>query len=414
VKTSFQAIGAFRGAGASEGQIEELTAYTDSRFDVSALDAATSLPLPDEPFVACWERWRAEAQDRGAWAVLAAHLPQLAFPVRAGISWEDGYRAATLRGVPVEEILEATGLEVPRPETVELSLHASPAGRIPVLICRGREEFTALVRALARRNEPEEVPDSMGALMISGYNNWTRLGELRRRWEATEPEERETATWGAEMKRLQQGHKELYQDRVILLTDGPYSAVAAAEMGLPETEWRRRSLLLRRDHECAHYFTRRLFGSMRANLHDELLADYAGLVAAFGRFEAARFLRLLGFDPQLDRDPDGDPEANVAPGSDGHGGGAAVERMLLPGARAAIYRGKPPITDGAFAVVLRLVRRAAVQVEAFDATLPRERSLADRAHALTALASLRLEALAAPDGAERLTAARAEVRRRLG
>lgn len=27
---------------------------------------------------------------------------------------------------------------------------------------------------------------------------------------------------------------------------------------------------------------------MRANLHDELLADYAGLVAAFGRFDAGR------------------------------------------------------------------------------------------------------------------------------
>lgn len=394
----FQAIDVLRQAGANEGQIEELTAYTDSRFEVSALDSAVSLPLPDEPFVACWERWEEEARERGVWPVLAAHLPQLAFPVREGISREDGYRAATLRGVPPEDIPEATGLEVPRPESVELSLHASPAGRIPVLICRGRDEFMALVRALGRRNEPQEIPDSMGALMISGYNNWTRLGELRRRWQATDPEERESATWGAEMKRLQQGHKELYQDRMILLTDGPYSAVSAQEMGLSETEWRRRSLVLRRDHECAHYFTRRLFGSMRANLHDELLADYAGLVAAFGRFEAARFLRLLGFDPGFD--PDTEPDA-------------APEEVLLPGARAAIYRGEPPLSDGAFAVVLTLVGRAAERVEAFDAAQPRERSLADRAHALAALASLRLEALAAPDGAERLEAARTEVRRRM-
>lgn len=388
----FQAIEVLRQAGADDGRIEELTAYTESRFDVFALDSAVSLPLPDEPFVTCWEGWAEEARERGAWSVLAAHLPQLAFPVRDGISRKDAYRAATLRGVPPERIPEATGLDVPRPQSVELSLHASPAGRIPVLICRGRDEFTALVRALARRNEPQEVPASMGALMISGYNNWTRLGELRRRWEETDPEQRETATWGAEMRRLQRGHKELYQDRMVLLTDGPYSAVPAAEVGLSETEWRRRSLLLRRDHECAHYFTRRLFGSMRANLHDELLADYAGLVAAFGRFDSALFLRLLGFDPQAD------PSAG---------------ELLLPGARAAIYRGKPPLSEAAFTVVLRLVRRAAAQVEAFDAAQPRERSLTDRAHALTALASLRLEALAAPDGAERLEAALAEVQRRV-
>lgn len=398
VQAPFQAIDVLRQVGATEGQMEALTAYTESRFEVSALDSAVSLPLPDEPFVACWERWRDEARERGAWPVLAAHLPQLAFPVREGISREDGYRAATLRGEPPEGIPEATGLEVPRPESVELSLHASPAGRIPVLTCRGRDEFVALVRALGRRNEPREVPDSMGALMISGYNNWTRLGELCRRWQATDPEERETATWGAEMKRLQQEHKELYQDRMILLTDGPYSAVPAEEMGLTESEWRRRSLLLRRDHECAHYFTRRLFGSMRANLHDELLADYAGLVAAFGRFEAARFLRLLGFAPEFD--PEAEPVA--APG-----------RVLLPGARAAIYRGDPPLSDGAFAVVLTLVGRAAARVEAFDAAQPRERSLADCAHALTALASLRLEALAAPDGGERLAAALTKVRRRM-
>lgn len=399
VQAPIQAAEVLREAGAGEGQIEELTAYTDSRFDVSALDSATSLPLPDEPFVACWEGWAEEAQERGAWRVLAAHLPQLSFPVREGISGEESYRAATLRGVSPGRIPEATGLDVPCPETVELSLHPSPAGRVPVLICRGRAEFVALVRALARRNEPQEVPDSMGALMISGYNNWSRVDELRRRWEATEPEERETATWTEEMMRLQESHKDLYQDRLMLLTDGPYSAVPAAEVGLSETEWRRRSLLLRRDHECAHYLTRRLFGSMRANLHDELLADYAGLVAAFGRFDAALFLRLLGFDPDVDS------EAET---------GSSADALLLPGARAAIYRGRPTLSDAAFAVVLRLVRRAAVQVETFDAAQPEERGLADRAYALTALASLRLEALAASDGAERLEAALTEVRRRVG
>lgn len=386
MEADFQASEFFPATGVTEDQIEELKEYTDSRFEVSALGSDTVLPLSDEPFVACWESWIAEADEHGAWTVLSRRLPQIAFPVREGMSREDAYRAATLRGVPVSELPAAVGLDVPHPENVEITLHASPAGRIPVLTCRGRDEFAALVRALARRNEPAEVPASMGALMISGYNNWHRLGALRAQWEVTPPEARETETWNAEMQRLQRDHKDLYQDRMILLTDGPYSAVPAAEVGLDEDAWRERSLVLRRDHECAHYFTRRLFGSMRLNLHDELLADYAGLVAAFGRFEAALFLRLLGVAP------DGE---------------------LLPGARAPIYRGKPALSDGAFGVALDLVRRAAENVETFDADFPEERTLADRAQALTAIAALRLEALAAPDGDDRLRTALAEVRRRV-
>ena len=35
-------------------------------------------------------------------------------------------------------------------------------------------------------------------------------------------------------------YRELYQDRFILLSDGPYSAVPAADLGLDDAEWRRR------------------------------------------------------------------------------------------------------------------------------------------------------------------------------
>ena len=70
----------------------------------------------------------------------------------------------------------------------------------------------------------------------------------------------------------------------------------AADLGLAEAEWREMSLVIRREHECAHYFTRRLFGSMRNNLLDELIADYAGLVAATGRFRADWFLRFIGLE----------------------------------------------------------------------------------------------------------------------
>jgi len=355
--------------GASPDEAAELLAYLASDFDLGGLGPATSLPLPDEPFVAIWERWVEEARRRGAVAVLREHLPQLHFPVAAGMSERDGYRAATLRGVPPRELPEATGLDLARPDLVALDLYASPAGRIPLIVARGRQEFVALVRALGHRNEPVPVPDGQGALIVSGYNNWARLDELRRRWESLDPAVRDSATWAEELARIKP-HRELYQDRFILLSDGPYSGVPAAELGLGEAEWRELSLCIRRDHECAHYFTRRLFGSMRNNLLDELIADWAGMAAAIGRFRADWFLRFLGFG--------------------------------RPGSRLELYRGNPPLSQGALSVLFAIVEAAAANLERFDARSQHvPRSPGERALRIAALASLRLDALAAAN-AERV------------
>jgi hypothetical protein len=376
--------GALRDLGASPAEAAELLAYNENAFHLDSLSSDVRFPLPDEPFVPFWEGVEREARARGAFAVLREHLPQLRFPVRQGISETAGYRAATRRGVLPDEIPEATGLAVERPETIEVRLHESPAGRIPLLIARGRAEFVALIRALTKRNEPEPVPNAQGALMVSGYNNWSRVGELRRRWEAAA--ERGTATWSEEFQRLQP-RRELYQDRFILLSDGPYSAVPAADLGLDETAWRETSLALRRDHECAHYLTRRLFGSMRNNLLDELIADYTGMVGATGRFRAAWFLRFVG----LEDFP-----------------------RYRPGGRLDLYRGKPPLSDGAFRVLQTLVKRAAENLERFDAGLPPGlRGPEETALLIAALASLRLEELAADGAEERLGRALAELRERI-
>lgn len=375
-----------RNLGAAPNEITELLTYNENAFDLGSLGPETRFPLPDEPFVSFWESAAAEAGPRGVFAVLRDHLPQLRFPVRQGISESEPYRAATRRGVPVDGIAEATGLEIERPEAIELVIHASPAGRIPLLIARRRAEFAALIQALTRRNEPEPVPEAQGALMVAGYNNWSRIAELRRGWEALPAAERETATWSEEFQRLQ-SRRELYQDRFILLSDGPYSAVPAADLGLDETAWREMSLLIRRDHECTHYFTRRLFGSMRNNLLDELIADYAGLVAATGGFRADWFLRFVG----LEDFP-----------------------RYRPGGRLDLYRGKPPLSDGAFRVLQALVKRAAENLERFDAGLPRgPRGPEETALLIATLASLRLEELAAEDGEDRLGRAVAAVRERL-
>jgi hypothetical protein len=360
---------------AIQGELEEagaLRAYTARAFDLGALTPGTVLPLPDEPFVAFWAARAAEARDGGAVAALREHLPQLRFPIREGISETAAYRDATRKGVPPEQIPEALGLELARPDLVDLVIHPGPAGRIPLLIVRGRDEFVSLVRALSARNEPRPVAAAQGALMVSGYNNWSRIAELRREWEARDPARRETAAWSDEMARITP-LRELYQDRFILLSDGPYSAVPAAAVGLSEEAWRAASLRIRRDHECAHYLTRRLFGSMENHALDELIADYCGITAV-GPFRADWFLRFLG----LENFP-----------------------RFREGGRLEVYRGKPPLPDGAFAGLQAMVREAAIHVERFDAARDpgdeRERTLT-----ALALAGLGLEKLAGPGAVDLL------------
>lgn len=363
---------------------EELATSLRLHFDRAVFDRLDRLPPPDEDHLEVWRSWTEQAQQEGAFAVLSRHLPQLAFPIREGMSQNPDYRAATLQGRDPAGIAAATGLELEKPEAIELSIYDSAAGAIPLLIVRSRPEFVALVRALGKRNENTPIPDSMGALMLAGFNNWFRVGKLRRAHEAKSAEEGKPSSWAAEFSRLKDA-KHLYQDRFILLSDGPYSAVPAAELGLGEATWRAKSLLIRRDHECAHYTTRRLFAAMKNHLHDELIADYSGIVAAEGHFKADWFLRFIGLDGEEAR----------------------------PGARALIYRCEPPLSDAAFEIFCGHVRKAARHVEAFDHQffgLEGLRSLPDRLTGLVALASLRLDEMAEPSAVERLILAATDAR----
>src|SRR4029078_7857581 len=87
--------------------------------------------------------------------------------------------------------------------------------------------------------------------------------------------------------------KYLYQDRFIILSRGPYSAIPASDVGMEEREWLDRSLAIRREHEITHYLTYRAVHSIRNNVFDELIADFVGLVRAFGSYRSDLALRFL-------------------------------------------------------------------------------------------------------------------------
>ncbi|HEY7406530.1 MAG TPA: hypothetical protein VIB39_23580 [Candidatus Angelobacter sp.] len=350
--------------GAKEGDLAELLEYNRNHFD---LDHACDqhFPLPDELFVTAWDNYAREVQEAGSIVVLAKYLVQLQFPIQAGVSESPAYVASTRQGALPTDLNKP--LQWRDPERCRVVIHSTAAGRIPLLIAGHREDFVSLVRALTRRNEPAPIPESMGACMVAGYNNWHRIGLLRQQFEASSPD----VSWVEDFQRIKT-KPELYQDRFIILSSGPYSGVKAADLDLDEEIWRSYSLAIRREHECAHYYARRVFSSMRNNLLDELIADYFGISAAVGAFRADWLLRFMG----LESFP-----------------------SYREGGRLQNYRGKPPLSDDSFLILQRLVRDAALHLQSFDEQCSlQSRHLSLQPALYATLAAMTLEEMASEDG----------------
>jgi len=361
--------------GATDAVAEELLRYNQSEFVHDEHTRALRFPLEDEPFVAAWERYAAEASHAGVFSTLRTKLVQLAFPIAEGVSTTEAYLAATRRGVwPAFD--SGAGLRLVDPDALEMQIYATPAGRLPILIVRERADFEMLLRALTKRNEPAAVPSSQGACMVAGYNNWDRIADLRRQWESGAWAEG-SSSWEECFARLQP-RKELYQDRFILLSDGGYSGVTAASAGVDESAWRGISLAIRREHECTHYFTKRVFQSMRNLLLDEVIADFMGVRMAANGYRADWFLRFMG----LENFP-----------------------SYREGGRLQNYLGTPPLSPEAFRLVSVVVQRAAEQLQTFDRKLPGDVGSSAVLMALTGLSLLELAMPEAPDALAKSVAA---------
>jgi hypothetical protein len=365
----------WRAFGATEEQTAELVAYAASPAQAGP-PPPRRIPLLDAPCVEAWQRYCEEAHETTAAGVLRRVLVQLRFPVEQGMSDTPAYQAATRRGVLPS--VDEPAVPFADPEGLRLFLHPTPAGRVPVVLARAREDFETLVQAVSRRNEPDPVPPSMGACMIAGYNNWDRVAERRRAFEREHPDDWGGLAWAAEFRELLP-RKELYQDRFMLLSSGPYSSTPAAAVDATDEEWRAASIELRLEHECTHYFMREAFGAMRKSLLDELVADYMGLSSARGSFRADYFLRFMGLESYP---------------------------RYREGGRLQNYRGTPPLSDGSFAVLPAVVKRAAESLERLD---PLRKSkpygVVDRARVITAFTRVGLEGLASEEAEEWVGAA---------
>ena len=122
-----------------------------------------------------------------------------------------------------------------------------------------RADFELFIKLTVYKDKP--VPQTMGACSISGLIN------------------------------IQKNKESL-----IVISKGEYSAVPAQAVGLEKDDWIEKSLRIRLYHESAHIVCRARFAGQKRPVWDELLADCIGLLAAFGVYDRALALRLVGID----------------------------------------------------------------------------------------------------------------------
>ena len=207
-------------------------------------------------------------------------------------------------------------------------LEGTPAGRIPVVYAQDRRIFEKLTAMLSMEDEERTLPLSVNAFTIP----------------AKHP--------------MFAGH------RVICLAKAGYSALSGKDAGYGDEEWMEKSATIRLHHECCHYFTLRVLGGMKNHALDEVVADCAGQLAAFGRYDASLQRKFFGLQD----------------------GGIA------PGGRLGFYVKRLP--EGAVPLVCRKVEEALNSLEGYLARNA-ETARADRRPELVVkLASLGLAGIA--------------------
>ena len=258
--------------GASTVKIGEMLKYNENIFQAFS----NNENVEDEEFIEVWNLYKKEAELYGAYFTLSKYIPQLHFAIREGVSQSNEYRDVTLRGKPILDICNMDEFELAEPDELELDIYSTHEGHIPILFTPINSDFEKLVRALAGRNEPIEIPDTMGAYMVSSYNNWERI---RR-----------------DNVKCTKANKEIYQDRFIILSNNFYRGITPEQVGMNEKEWRKVSFIMHRARECMHYVTLRLFGSMQNEVQDEIVADFFAMLEAVGEYKPVWALLFLGLE----------------------------------------------------------------------------------------------------------------------
>ena len=212
---------------------------------------------------------------------------------------EEAYRDIVLRGNEPKEKNLSHFITSPGDSCV---WEETPAGPVRVVTLRERADFETFLQIMANRCVPTEIHPTQGASILDGVINRRKIEAHQEAFIRQAAERGELLPdWAAEFKRFT-SDKRNYTEALIILSAGPYSGIAAGEMGMEEAEWLERSYMIRKAHECTHFLCRRRYPEKIDPIWDELVADAVGLYAAFGRYDPETAERFLGIRDGVYRD----------------------------------------------------------------------------------------------------------------
>ena len=324
------------------------------------------LNFSEESDIQFWDELSKKNDGTSILDALKKCYPQLNFPIEKEIEKTELYKDFVLRGKTDFTNLTSS-LELSDLKSIKLEINESIGGKIPTLTISNQEDFVKIIQALLHKNNPVEIPSSMGAALINGINNWERLNTIKNNWLANNP----FGNWNTEFSSIIL-NKSLYKDKLIVLSTKPYSNVSASQLGLSDDLWISYSISIRKEHEFTHLYTLKRYGLASNNLHDELIADYIGIIKAIGYYDKTWMLNFMGLEeyPQYRR-----------------------------GARLENYVKENRLSAEDFKQLIRIVKNAIETIAVFDKNLGKLNSVKDQICRIEALCETGLTALASPNGA---------------
>ena len=221
---------------------------------------------------------------------LAQRYPQLYLAPAPGLSLDERYRDIVRRGEPSKG--GPLGEHFSGSPEDRNYTQSTPAGEVEVVFLKNRRDFEAFYRIMACRGEPEHIPETMGAATISGIINWRKIEAHRKTYE-----EEGGTVWPLEFSSFTADTAN-YQDTLILVSAGAYSAVSPGEAGFSPPEWLEKSIRIRTMHEVTHFIRRKNYPGQIHAVWDEVVADAMGLIFALGVYEPRLARRFLGVSPE--------------------------------------------------------------------------------------------------------------------
>jgi hypothetical protein len=346
---------------------EELKTYLSNNFK----SKKTIPTFESETGIEYWEHLaKKNTEDILLFDELKNCYPQLNLPIELGIEKKEEYRDVVLKG-KTENIKLPSVLRLNDSKNITLRISESIAGKIPILTVPDKEDFIKILQCLLYKNNPKPVPQSMGAVLINGLNNWQKIANLRSDWLAS----RTVDDWkrGFYLNILPKYN--LYKDKLIIISTKPYSNVSAKQLGLNESLWLSYSISIREEHECTHLYTLKKFGLASNNLHDELIADYIGIVKTIGKYNKSWMFMFMGVENYP---------------------------KYRQGARLENYLSDDKLSKDDFIKLIEIVKMAIENISIFDESAGKLQSNIDQTCRIDALCETSLEELSSTNGASLL------------